>query len=70
MHASTIKKVNGCTDNIGVVYSGLNPDSRVLVTKGKQAQQYLRTYHEPIPVSQIVKQLATVMQNIHNLGIF
>lgn len=71
MHASTITKINNLTDNIGVVYSGLNPDSRVLVTKGrKQAQQYLRTYHEPIPVSQIVKQLATVMQEYTQSGYF
>lgn len=69
LKASTIQKINNLTDNIGVVYSGLNPDSRVLVAKGRKlAQQYLRTYKEPIPISMIVKKLANVMQEYTQSG--
>mmetsp|Transcript_50833 Transcript_50833/g.77280 ORF Transcript_50833/g.77280 Transcript_50833/m.77280 type:complete len:235 (-) Transcript_50833:65-769(-) len=69
MNSSTIQKINNLTDNIGVVYSGLNPDSRVLVTKGRKlAQQYYRTYKESIPVSQIVKKIANVMQEYTQSG--
>jgi len=69
LKGSTIQKINNLTDNIGVVYSGLNPDSRVLVTKGRKlAQQYYRTYKENIPVSQIVKKIADVMQEYTQSG--
>merc|ERR1712137_586886 len=69
MKGSTIDKINNLTDNIGVVYSGLNPDSRVLVHKGRKlAQKYYRTYKEEIPVSQIVKQIADVMQEYTQSG--
>lgn len=71
MKGSTVQKINNLTDNIGVVYSGLNPDSRVLVTKGRKlAQQYHRTYGESIPVSQIVKKIANVMQEYTQSGYF
>lgn len=71
MKGSTVQKINNLTDNIGVVYSGLNPDSRVLVTKGRKlAQQYHRTYGEDIPVSQIVKKIANVMQEYTQSGYF
>merc|ERR1719282_654587 len=69
MKGSTIDKINNLTDNIGVVYSGLNPDSRVLVHKARKlAQKYYRTYKEDIPVSQIVKQIADVMQEYTQSG--
>ena len=69
MRGETIQKISNLTDNIGVVYSGLNPDSRVLVTKGRKlAQEYYRTYKENISVSQIVKQIANVMQEYTQSG--
>ena len=47
----------------GVVYSGMGPDSRVLIRKArKQAQAYYRLYKEHIPVAQLVREVAAVMQ--------
>eukprot|EP01097_Dermamoeba_algensis_P009667 TRINITY_DN689_c0_g3_i1.p1 TRINITY_DN689_c0_g3~~TRINITY_DN689_c0_g3_i1.p1 ORF type:complete len:235 (-),score=42.68 TRINITY_DN689_c0_g3_i1:149-853(-) len=65
----SVKKINYLTHNIGVVYSGIGPDSRVLVDKGRKiAQTYYRTYHETIPVLQIVRELASVMQEFTQSG--
>ncbi|KAK6911286.1 Proteasome, subunit alpha/beta [Dillenia turbinata] len=52
---TSVKKIQLLTPNIGVVYSGMGPDFRVLVRKSrKQAEQYHRLYKEPIPVTQLV----------------
>ena len=60
---STVQKIAALTPNIGVAYSGMGPDSRVLVRKArKQAQAYYRLYKEQIPVAQLCRELATVMQ--------
>lgn len=60
---STVQKVSILTPNIGVVYSGMGPDYRVLVRKArKTAQAYYRLYHEHIPVAQLVREMAAVMQ--------
>lgn len=49
--------------NVGVVYSGMGPDFRVLVRKArKRAQQYYQLYKENIPVAQLVQETAIVMQ--------
>lgn len=60
---STVQKIVMLTPNIGVVYSGMGPDYRVLVRKArKTAQTYYRLYHEHIPVAQLVREVAAVMQ--------
>ena len=84
---STTQKVSLLTPNIGVAYSGMGPDSRVLVRKArKQAQArplpcrmgtypaqsqngalcalqaYYRVYKEHIPVAQLCRETAAVMQ--------
>jgi 20S proteasome subunit alpha 2 len=47
----------------------MGPDSRVLVRKSrKQAQQYKRLYQEPIPLSQLVRETAAVMQEFTQSG--
>merc|ERR1719171_1003357 len=52
-----------------MVYAGMPPDYRVLVSRGrKQAQQYYTTYRELIPVSQIVREQAAVMQEFTQSG--
>merc|ERR1711939_1088883 len=52
MDETSIEKTATLTENVGVVYSGLAPDFRVLVKKGrKAAQAYYKTYKEHIPVS-------------------
>ncbi|GFP92250.1 proteasome subunit alpha type-2-a [Phtheirospermum japonicum] len=64
-----VQKIQILTPNIGVVYSGMGPDSRVLVRKSrKQAEQYFRLYKEPIPVTQLVRETATVMQEFTQSG--
>merc|ERR1711934_731417 len=66
---SSVEKTATLTDNVGVVYSGLAPDFRVLVKKGrKKAQEYYKVYKENIPVSQIVRELASVMQEFTQSG--
>ncbi|KAL7217477.1 hypothetical protein ACSBR2_010849 [Camellia fascicularis] len=52
-----------------IVQSGMGPDSRVLVRKSrKQAEQYHRLYKEPIPVTQLVRETAAVMQKFTQSG--
>jgi hypothetical protein len=66
---SSLHKVVKLTDTIGMVYSGMGPDSRVLMSQGRKlAQQYYRVYQEPIPTLQLVRQLASVMQEYTQQG--
>ncbi|AAC17043.1 Similar to proteosome component, micropain (multi-catalytic endopeptidase complex) subunit Y7, gb/X56731 from S. cerevisiae. EST gb/Z25719 comes from this gene [Arabidopsis thaliana] len=78
---ASVQKIQHLTPNIGTVYSGMGPDFRVLVRKSrKQAEQYLRLYkvifnifwrlllQEPIPVTQLVRETATVMQEFTQSG--
>jgi 20S proteasome subunit alpha 2 len=67
--ASTVEKISLLDDHIGVVYSGMGPDARVLVKSGrKECQVYRQTFREPIPVKQIVRHLAAVMQEYTQSG--
>lgn len=60
---STVQKVSLLTPNIGVTYAGMGPDSRLLVRSArKSGQVYWRQYHEQIPVAQLVRETASVMQ--------
>ncbi|RVX07164.1 Proteasome subunit alpha type-2 [Vitis vinifera] len=66
---ASVQKIQVLTPNIGVVYSGMGPDSRVLVRKSrKQAEQYHRLYKESIPVTQLVRETAAVMQEFTQSG--
>jgi len=66
---TSVEKTANLTENVGVVYSGLAPDFRVLVKKGrKKAQEYFKMYKENIPVSQIVRELASIMQEFTQSG--
>jgi len=65
----SVQKIVMLTENIAIVYSGIGPDFRVLTRKGrKAAQQYFRVYHELIPVTQLVRELASVMQEFTQQG--
>merc|ERR1712159_526799 len=69
MEKDSVEKTSIITKNIGVVYSGLAPDFRVLVKKGrKKAQEYFKVYKENIPVSQLVRELASIMQEFTQSG--
>ncbi|KAL5983053.1 Protein phosphatase PP2A regulatory subunit B [Asimina triloba] len=51
---ASVQKIQLMTPNIGVVYSGMGPDSRVLVRKSrKQAQQYFRLYKRCMTLSSV-----------------
>ncbi|RLN16047.1 proteasome subunit alpha type-2 [Panicum miliaceum] len=88
---TSVQKIQALTPNIGVVYSGMGPDFRVLVRKSrKQAQKYYRLYKEvkttevkckyrrllwyikflkeSIPVTQLVRETAAVMQEFTQSG--
>jgi 20S proteasome subunit alpha 2 len=66
---ATVQKITVLTPNIGMVYSGMGPDYRVLVRKArKTAQSYYRLYQEHIPVAQLVREVAAVMQEFTQSG--
>lgn len=66
---ATVQKIQMLTPNIGVVYSGMGPDYRVLVRKArKTAAAYHRLYNEHIPVAQLVRETAAVMQEFTQSG--
>lgn len=66
---SSISKIEMVNDKIGMVYSGMGPDFRLLVRRARViAQQYRITYNESIPVSQLVQKVATVMQEYTQQG--
>eukprot|EP00697_Spironema_sp_BW2_P008596 gnl/Spiro4/23237_TR11479_c0_g1_i1.p1 gnl/Spiro4/23237_TR11479_c0_g1~~gnl/Spiro4/23237_TR11479_c0_g1_i1.p1 ORF type:complete len:249 (+),score=64.26 gnl/Spiro4/23237_TR11479_c0_g1_i1:38-748(+) len=69
MEVDSIKKMAMLSENIGAVYSGMSGDFRVLVKAArKKAQIYFRTYHELIPVTQLVREIATIMQEFTQSG--
>ncbi len=66
---STIEKVTMVCPTIGLVYSGMSPDARLLINKArKSAQAYYRTYHEYPPASQLTREIAAVMQEYTQSG--
>ncbi|ESO94136.1 hypothetical protein LOTGIDRAFT_189380 [Lottia gigantea] len=65
----SIHKIDYITKNIGMVYSGMGPDYRVLLTRARKlAQSYYLTYQEQIPTAQLVQRVATVMQEFTQSG--
>jgi 20S proteasome subunit alpha 2 len=65
----SVDKIQNFTDHVGVTYSGMGPDFRVLVRKGrKAAQAYALTYKDSQPVSQLVREVASVMQEFTQSG--
>ena len=69
MSEDSVQKVSMVTKSIGMVYAGMGPDSRVLVKKArKAAQSYYQVYKETIPVSQLVREVASVMQEFTQSG--
>lgn len=66
---SSVQKISAVSENVGVVYSGMGPDARLLVGKSRQqAEKYRKTYHEGIPVNQLVREIASVMQEYTQSG--
>jgi len=66
---STLRKIENLADNAGVVYAGMPSDYRVLLKKGrKAAQKYISKYRDPIPTSQIVREVAGIAQEFTQQG--
>lgn len=58
------------TPNVGMSYSGMGPDFRVLVDKARKLAHtnYKRIYNEYPPVKILVQEIAKVMQELTQLG--
>jgi 20S proteasome subunit alpha 2 len=66
---SMIDKVAVICPNIGIVYSGMGPDFRVLIAKArKSAQSYWKIYGEYPPTRVLTQEIATVMQQATQSG--
>jgi hypothetical protein len=66
---SMLDKVSVVCPNIGIVYSGMGPDFRVLVAKArKSAQAYWKVYGEYPPTRILTQELANVMQQATQSG--
>jgi len=66
---SVIEKVAVVCPNIGIVYSGMGPDFRVLITKArKTAQAYWMKYGEYPPTKVLTQEIANVMQQATQSG--
>ncbi|KAJ3219783.1 Proteasome subunit alpha type-2 [Dinochytrium kinnereticum] len=67
--SDTVDKVSMVCRNIGMVYSGMGPDARVLVAKArKSAQEYKRVYQEEPTTRILVTEVASVMQEFTQSG--
>ena len=68
--ASSSSKVSLITPNIGMVYSGMGPDYRVLVDKARKVSHtnYKRIYNEYPPTRILVQDVARVMQEATQSG--
>ena len=65
----SVHRIELVTENIGMVYSGMGPDYRLLVKQARKlAQNYFMVYKEPIPVAQLVQRVANVMQEYTQTG--
>jgi len=66
---SMIEKVTLVCPNIGIAYSGMGPDFRLLVAKSRKvAQAYWKIYGEYPPTKVMVQEIATVMQDATQKG--
>jgi len=63
-------KISNVTPNIGMVYSGMGPDYRVLVDKARKVSHtgYKRIYNEYPPTRILVQDVARVMQEATQSG--
>jgi 20S proteasome subunit alpha 2 len=67
--ASALDKVAVICPNIGLVYSGMGPDFRVLVNKArKSAQAYWKIYNEYPPTRVLTQEIASVIQEATQSG--
>jgi len=61
---ATIEKVFTIDNHVGLTYSGLGPDARVLVDVArKECQSYTLRFGEPMPVPQLAREIALVYRD-------
>lgn len=67
---SSLSKISLITPDIGMVYSGMGPDYRVLVDKARKVSHtgYKRIYNEYPPTRILVQDVARVMQEATQSG--
>lgn len=67
---TSLSKISLVTPNIGMVYSGMGPDYRVLVDKARRVSHtnYKRIYNEYPPTRILVQDVARVMQEATQSG--
>jgi 20S proteasome subunit alpha 2 len=66
---SVVDKVAVICPNIGIVYSGMGPDFRVLITRArKSAQAYWKIYNEYPPTRVLTQEIANEMQQATQSG--
>lgn len=66
----SISKIEPITSNVGMVYSGMGPDYRLLVKYARKlGQQYIQMYDDSIPTVQLVRRVADVMQEYTQSGL-
>ncbi|EDW84986.1 uncharacterized protein Dwil_GK14404 [Drosophila willistoni] len=65
----SVNRVEMINKYIGMVYSGMGPDYRLLVKQARKiAQNYFLVYKESIPVTQLVQRVANLMQEYTQSG--
>lgn len=65
----SIFKIEPITSHIGMIYSGMGPDFRLLVAKARKiAQKYQLELREPIPTPLLVQRVAYIMQEYTQSG--
>lgn len=70
MNSSSLEKISRITPNIGMIYSGMGPDYRVLTDKARKVSHtdYKRIYNEYPPTRILVQDIAKVMQEATQSG--
>ena len=69
MEPESFEKVAVVCDSVGLAYAGLGPDLRHLLKRArKEAQKYFMVYDQDPPVSVLVKDIATSMQEFTQSG--
>lgn len=69
VNPAAVQKVFVLDDHVGCTYSGMGPDCRVLIDSArKSCQQYKLTFHEPMPVSQLVRRISALYQEFTQSG--
>jgi len=66
---ASLRKIEHLTEGIGCVFAGMPGDYRVILSKGRKlAQAYYGIYKDSIPVAQLVRDIAAVMQEFTQSG--